>query len=126
MSWQAYVDTNLVGTGKVAKAAIFGLNGAQWATTPGFQVQSSEMSEIIAAFADNTTVQANGVHVAGVKYFTLRADDRSIYGKQKADGVCLVKTLQAVIVGVYVEGMQAGSCTTVVEGLADYLISVGF
>jgi profilin len=38
MSWQAYVDDNLVGTGKVAKAAIFGLNGSLWATSPDFAV----------------------------------------------------------------------------------------
>jgi hypothetical protein len=34
----AYVDTNLVGTGKIAKAAILGLAGGVWATTPGFTV----------------------------------------------------------------------------------------
>jgi profilin len=38
MSWQAYVDTNLVGTGKVSKAAIHGHNGALWATSKGFNV----------------------------------------------------------------------------------------
>lgn len=39
MSWQAYVDTNLLGTGKVQKAAIFGLDGSQWATSAGFTVR---------------------------------------------------------------------------------------
>lgn len=43
MSWQTYVDTNLVGTGKVQKAAIFGLDGAQWATSAGFTVSTFEM-----------------------------------------------------------------------------------
>jgi len=38
MSWQAYVDTNLVGTKKVAKAAIFGHDGTLWATSKGFNV----------------------------------------------------------------------------------------
>lgn len=45
---------------------------------------------------------------------------------QNADGVCLVKTGQAFLVGVYTEGIQPGNCTKVVEGLADYLISVGY
>ena len=40
MSWQTYVDTNLVGTGKVQKAAIFGLDGSQWATSAGFTVST--------------------------------------------------------------------------------------
>lgn len=39
MSWQGYVDTNLVGTGKVSNAAIIGLKGGVWATSPGFNVR---------------------------------------------------------------------------------------
>lgn len=40
MSWQGYVDTNLVGTGKVSKAAIIGLKGGVWATSQGFTVSN--------------------------------------------------------------------------------------
>ncbi|KAI9268011.1 profilin [Phascolomyces articulosus] len=126
MSWQAYVDNNLVGTGQVSQAAIYGLNGSQWATSPSFQVSATEVQDIVNGFTDNDKVRASGVHVAGVKYLTLRADDRSIYGKKSADGVCIVKTGQAVLIAVYKEGIQPGSCTKVVEGLADYLISVGY
>jgi profilin len=39
MSWQAYVDTNLVGTGKIAKAAIIGQDGSSWACSQGFNVR---------------------------------------------------------------------------------------
>jgi len=38
MSWQAYVDSNLVGTKKIAQAALVGHNGATWATSAGFKV----------------------------------------------------------------------------------------
>ena len=38
MCWQAYVDTNLLGTGKVNKAGIFGVDGSPWAISPGFSV----------------------------------------------------------------------------------------
>lgn len=38
MSWQSYVDTNLLGTGNVSQAAIYGLNGGEWAKSAGFQV----------------------------------------------------------------------------------------
>jgi len=37
----AYVDTNLVGTGKVARAAILGLKGGVWAASAGFTVYNS-------------------------------------------------------------------------------------
>ena len=56
----------------------------------------------------------------------LRADDRSIYGKQGANGVVCVKTKQAVLIGAYQEGIQPGEATKVVEQLADYLISVNY
>lgn len=38
MSWQSYVDTNLVGTGNVSSAAIVGHKGGVWASSPGFTV----------------------------------------------------------------------------------------
>ncbi|KAI7862862.1 profilin [Spinellus fusiger] len=126
MSWQAYVDDNLVGTGHVTKGAIFGLNGAQWSATPGFEVNASEIKEIIAGFTNSDQAITHGIHVCGVKYLTLKADDRSIYGKKGSDGICIVKTGQAVLIGLYAEGIQPGACTKVVEGLADYLISVGY
>ncbi|ORZ21979.1 profilin [Absidia repens] len=127
MSWQQYVDNNLVGTGQVSQAAIYGLNGAKWASSPDFELSATEVNAAIAGFADPASVQGTGLHISGVKYLTLRADERSIYVKKSAHGgACLVKTGQAILVGLYKEGMQAGSCTKVVEGLADYLISVGY
>ena len=38
MSWQGYVDQQLVGTGMVNKACIIGLNGGVWAQSAGFAV----------------------------------------------------------------------------------------
>ena len=36
--WQAYVDDALLRTGQVSRAAIFGLDGVQWAASKDFQV----------------------------------------------------------------------------------------
>ncbi|CAO3626417.1 unnamed protein product [Cunninghamella echinulata] len=126
MSWQQYVDSNLVGTGNVTKAAIFGAQGGAWATSPGFQLSTSEFNELANGFKNSQGIQGSGFHIEGEKYFTLRADDRSIYGKKNSDGVVVVKTTQAIIIGTYKEGIQPGNCAKVVEGLADYLISVGY
>ena len=40
--WQAHVDDALLRTGQVQRAAIFGLDGKEWATSSGFQVRSFE------------------------------------------------------------------------------------
>ena len=82
MSWQAYVDSNLVGTGKLNKAAIHGHDGSLWATSKGFSISSQEAQTLSKAFKDASEIRASGLHLASVKYFTLRADDRSIYGKK--------------------------------------------
>ncbi|WFD34972.1 profilin, required for normal timing of actin polymerization in response to thermal stress [Malassezia cuniculi] len=126
MSWQGYVDNNLVGTGKVSQAAILGLKGGVWATASGFNVAPNEQQAIIAGFDDPSALQANGIYANGKKYLTLQANPRSIYGKSGGDGICLVKTNQAVLVATYSSPLLPGDANKVVEGLADYLISVGY
>ncbi|KIY65778.1 profilin [Cylindrobasidium torrendii FP15055 ss-10] len=126
MSWQAYVDTNLVGSGKIKHAAILGLQGGVWATSPGFTIEQAEQTAILGSFSNPASVQESGIRTAGAKYFTLQANERSVYGKKGGDGIILVKTTQAVLVAVYTAPTQAPEATPVVEGLADYLISVGY
>ena len=43
MSWQSYVDTQLLATKNVSKAAIHGNDGNPWATSAGFSVSVSCM-----------------------------------------------------------------------------------
>ncbi|EME41595.1 hypothetical protein DOTSEDRAFT_73874 [Dothistroma septosporum NZE10] len=130
MSWQAYVDQSLVGTGNVDKAAIFSAAGdSVWATSSGFQVSPQEMKEIVTAYkdtADVKQVQSTGLHIAGEKFVVLKADDRSIYGKKGREGVVIVKTTQAILVAHYPESVQPGSAANTVEQLGDYLIKVGY
>eukprot|EP01134_Creolimax_fragrantissima_P007796 CFRG7796T1 len=128
MSWQAYVDTNLVGTGHVSKAAIHGLDGNPWASSPGFTVSPAEANALIAGIADPTPLYS-GITLGGVKYMFLRNEpDRSVYGKKGADAGCfIVKTGQCILIAVY-EGssIEPRQCSTVVEKLADYLVEVGY
>ena len=44
----------------------------------------------------------------------------------QASGAIIVRTKQAVLVAEYQAPVQAPEATPVVEGLADYLISVGY
>jgi len=126
MSWQVYVDSNLVGSGKVTKAAIIGQQGGVWATSPGFTITPQEQTEIIHSFKDIPGTQSKGIRAAGNKYFFLQSTDRSIYGKKAADGIIVVKTKQAILVAVYEQPIQAAEATPIVEGVADYLISVNY
>jgi len=128
MSWQGYVDTNLVGTGKIAKAAILGQQGGIWAFTPGYTLSSQEQKDILASYSDlgKAQVQTNGLRLAGQKFFTLQANERSIYLKKGGDGAILVKTKLAILVAEYAAPIQAPEATPVVEALADYLINAQY
>ncbi|BGP19343.1 hypothetical protein JCM10213_006849 [Rhodosporidiobolus nylandii] len=126
MSWQTYVDSNLLGTGKVTKAAILGQQGGVWAQSAGYDLTAEEQAAIVKAFADPSAAQASGIRAQGAKFLTIRADDRSVYGKKQADGIVLVKTTQAVLVAEYAHPVMPGEATKIVEDLADYLIGVGY
>ncbi|KAK4541150.1 hypothetical protein LTR36_008224 [Oleoguttula mirabilis] len=132
MSWQAYVDQSLVGTGNLDKAAIFNSEGnSVWATSAGFTVSPQEMQEVVTAYKDPgkegvKQVQSSGLHIAGERFVVLKADDRSIYGKKGREGVCIVKTKQAILVTHYPESVQPGAAANVVEQLGDYLVKAGY
>ena len=44
MSWQAYVDTNLLASGQVTAAGIYDLAGNPWAYSAGFAAQVAEVA----------------------------------------------------------------------------------
>ncbi len=122
MSWQEYVDSHLVGTGTVKKAIILGHDSSNWAATAGFSIKADEAKKLVAAFNDPSGALAAGVMLGGAKYMTLKADNRSVYGKKGATGFCAVKTNMAVILSLYDETIQPGQCANTTEKLADYLI----
>ncbi|KAM7206866.1 Profilin [Naviculisporaceae sp. PSN 640] len=133
MSWQAYVDSSLVGSGHIEKGAIISAAGdSTWAATSGFTVKPDEAKEIVAILEGGGKGPAvdkafsEGIHVDGERYVAFNVEDRHIYGRKGRTGVIIVKTKQAILVGKYGEGQQAGNATTTVEALADYLIKSGY
>jgi len=126
MSWQTYVDSNLVGTGFVTQGAIAGHDGSIWAISPGWKISADEVKKIIAAYTDPGPLRASGMFLNSDKYFVLQVTDRSIYGKKGAGGVVVVKTGQTVLIALYNDKIQPGQCTNVVEKLGDYLIENGY
>ena len=76
-------ERSLVGTGDVDKAAIFNTEGnSVWASSPNFHISPTEMAEVVACYKDNAKAFSSGFHVGGTKYLTIKADERSLYGKQ--------------------------------------------
>ncbi|EAS30150.3 profilin-1B [Coccidioides immitis RS] len=132
MSWQAYVDTSLVGSGHIDKAAIFDNQGTSvWATSAGFSVSPAEVKVIVDSFNPVSgdaikEVQSGGFFVGGDKYVALRSDESRLYGKKGKEGVVIVKTKKALLIAHYPETVQPGAATNTVETLGDYLIGLGY
>jgi len=126
MSWQDYVDNQLLATGKISHAAIYGHNGSLWATSPGFSLSPEEVASLVEAFGNADKIQANGIFCNGHKYFALSHDDTNIHGKKGQEGVIAVKTGQALIVGLYAEGTAPGAANKIVASLGDYLSNLGY
>ncbi|EOR01361.1 hypothetical protein E3P92_01531 [Wallemia ichthyophaga] len=126
MSWQQYVDGNLVGTQKVSRAAIMGVNGGIWAISAGYQLTPEEQRAIIGSFSNSEATQASGIKLNGQKFFTLQADEGKVYGKKGPNGCVIVRTVQAILVTEYDAPVLPGEATKVVEELADYLRSLNF
>ncbi|KUI56818.1 Profilin [Cytospora mali] len=131
MSWQAYVDSSLVGSGHVDKGAIISAAGdSAWATSAGFTISAEEMKNIASIVnGDQASIEkahAEGIHVGGERFVVARIDDGNIYGRKGRCGVVISKSKQAILVGHHGEAQQPGNTTKTVEGLKDYLFGLGY
>ena len=81
--------------------------------------------------ATTGTSPAGGFRINGTKYMIVRKNNDAgwtLYGKRPKGGMCMVATQQCIIVGTFDEakGQTGGACNLAVEGLGDYLKSVGY
>ncbi|KAG5457039.1 MAG: profilin, partial [Olpidium bornovanus] len=49
-------------------------------------VSANEVDALLKSFTDPSGIRANGLHLGGVKYFALKCDERSVYGKKVGCG----------------------------------------
>merc|ERR1712126_733922 len=126
MSWQSYVDDQLISTNMIKNAVIAGHDGNIWASSTGFNVTAAELKVILDRYTNTDLMAMNGLMVGGTKYMFLSANDRVIRGKKGTAGVHCIKTVQALIVCVYEEPVVPEQAATVTEKLGEYLISVGY
>ncbi|KAJ1966115.1 profilin, required for normal timing of actin polymerization in response to thermal stress [Dipsacomyces acuminosporus] len=126
MSWQPYVDNNLVGSGKITQAAIYGLDGGVWAQSPNFPLTTDEFQKINAGFSDNNSLLASGVFIGGTKYMAVQVNDDHIHGKKGGEGILCYKTGKTIIVGLYGDSTQPGDANKVIGSVSDYLKGLGF
>jgi len=126
MSWQSYVDDQLLATKMVSAAAIAGHDGNIWAKSAGFNCSPEEVKKILGSWDNASAMGMGGVTVNGLKYMYLSGNDKVVRGKKASAGVHIFKTTQAVIIATYSEPIVPEQCANTTEKLGEYLISVGY
>ena len=128
MSWQAYVEYQLLSTQKIKHAIICGHDGTIWASSTGFPVTADELKSLVSKYEDVGSMSSNGLRLARQKYVFLSNDPEKgvIRGKLEASGIHCIKTKQTYIICLYEEPAKPQEAATVTERLGEYLISVGY
>lgn len=107
----------LSGGGQLLHAAIVGHDGGIWAQSADFPaVSDEEVAAIIKGFDDAAAIGQSGLHLGGDKYMVLAGEPgKVIRGKKGPGGCTLYKTVSAIVVGIYGEGVTPGECNVVSE-----------
>jgi len=129
MSWQSYVDDQLLATKAVANAVICGHDGNIWAKSGDFSVTAEELKAVIGKFDDVGQLAQGGITLAGIKYMFLSMKDgqvKVVRAKKERNGIHCIKTNQTFIICTYQEPTVPEQAALVTEKLGDYLISVGY
>ena len=126
MSWQDYIDKQLLASRCVTQAAIAGHDGTIWAKSEGFDATREELAKLVQGFEKQDILQSSGVTLAGSRYIYLSGTDRVVRAKLGKVGVHCMKTTQTVVVSLYQDPIQPQQAASVVEKLGDYLITCGY
>merc|ERR1711991_897923 len=86
MSWQEYVDKQLVEQGCDA-GAIIGLNGSAWAQSPGVKISVEEGRVLMEGFSKPSLFVKDGVKLNGKEFVFIRNNERSVLAKNGIDCV---------------------------------------
>ena len=122
MSWQAYVDDNLIASGMVTAAGIYDLQGNR-GVLAGFAAQIAEVAAISGHLhADASGLAATGLVIAGVKYMFVRGETGEyVVGKKGNEGVVVYKCNTCLVVAYHNDKIQPGACNMTVGKLVDFL-----
>jgi len=126
MSWQNYVDQQLVGSGHIVKAVIAGHDGTLWAKSNNIEPSKDELAKLSSSFGEQSNLAMSGVHMGGEKYIYLSGTENVIRCKKAKAGMHCMKTKQAILVAVFEEPAQHPQVASIVENLGDYLISLSY
>ena len=151
MSWQAYVDTQLVATGHVENACMLGAgDGSVWGMTGDFQpryyeadtedengnpikITVNEMEDLLACFQSYfAAAPANDLRVNGSKYMWLgtgeEQDIQFVRAQKGSTGLCMAASQTCIVIATADKnkGQVFTSTVSAVINLTKYLNDNGY
>ncbi|CAB4062845.1 DHX16 [Lepeophtheirus salmonis] len=127
MSWESYVQEQLVATKMVTQAVICGHDGNILAQSLGFAVTAAELKTLASMYGSAEMLAQNGIVIAGTKYMYISSTDRVVRAKKGKGGIHCMKTTQAIILSVSVYETRQSYPNKPPQSrkkLGDYLISL--
>merc|ERR1740129_345932 len=129
LGWQEYVNVHMIQRG-LSEAAIVGLDGNTWAKSNGFQIQKSNIAEILKLFQQFSTASPAplGFTFSGQVYSFVSRTESVIIGKQRTMEIIFRKTKNAILIGGFSPygSLEQSTGELVLSTLADHLPQSGF
>ncbi|GAB6019448.1 hypothetical protein CHUAL_001027 [Chamberlinius hualienensis] len=126
MSWQEYIDKQLMASKVIKHALIGGRDGRIWAKSDTFNPSQDEIYKLAQGFSNSNSLQMSGITLDGERYIYLSGDEKILRAKKGKVGLHCMLTNQAVVLGLYEDPIQPQQCATVVERLGEYLERCGY
>jgi profilin len=128
MSWDSYIQDQLLATKCIKHAIICGHDGNIWAKSNEINVDPAEVKSFITNFNQpgQEPFKISGLRIAGEKFMYLSSNEKVARFKKGTSGIHTIKTTQAFIICWYAEPTMPEQAASVTEKLGDYLIQVGY
>jgi len=128
MSWDSYIQDQLLATKCIRHAIICGHDANIWAKSSEINITPADLTTFIGNFnqSDQLTFKTSGCKMGGEKYMYLSSNEKVARFKKGTSGIHTIKTTQAFIICWYAEPTMPEQAASVTEKLGDYLIQVGY
>ena len=127
-SWVEYCQA-LLRTGHCHRAAIGGVDGELWGSSPNFKsLTSFEIVTLAKGFDDQEALKASGIILAGKTYEVVTIDSQEMAGRLTAGrrgGAAVARSKTAVVMATYNQNMVGGDCAEAVKKVADHMRAYG-
>ncbi|KAL2005146.1 hypothetical protein VTN00DRAFT_2996 [Thermoascus crustaceus] len=130
MSWDGYINDNIIKTGQVDQAVLIDLTGASvWGKSAGIEISPQEMNAIAFAFNNAESAQANGIYVGGTKYIFNKINEVEnipvLHCAKGKTGIVAAKCGRSILVARYPESVPYGNAIEAMQNQAKHLIKNG-